>query len=43
MISAVLFLHEKAGVFQIVAICIMIVEIYLITKKGQIDPGITPP
>ena len=43
LIFAVLFLHEQVSVFQIVAICIMIVGIYLITKKGQIDAGMIPP
>jgi drug/metabolite transporter (DMT)-like permease len=43
LIFAVIFLHEKTGMFQIVAICVMIIGIYLITKKGQIDTRIIPP
>lgn len=43
LIFAILFLHEQVSVFQIVAICVMILGIYLINRKGQIDTGIAPP
>lgn len=35
LIFAVLFLHEQVGVFQIVAIGVMILGIYMINEKGQ--------
>ena len=43
LIFAILFLHEQISVFQIAAICVMILGIYLINRKGQIDTGIAPP
>lgn len=43
LIFAVLFLHEQVSIFQIIAICVMILGIYLINRKGQIDTGIAPP
>lgn len=43
LIFAVLFLHEQVSVFQIFAIGVMILGIYLINRKGQIDTGIAPP
>jgi drug/metabolite transporter (DMT)-like permease len=43
LIFAILFLHEKISEFQISAICVMIVGIYLINRKGQADASLTPP
>ena len=43
LIFAVLFLHERVSVYQIIAICVMILGIYMINRKGQIDTGIAPP
>lgn len=43
LIFAVLFLHEQVSIFQIIAICVMILGIYLINRTGQIDTGIAPP
>jgi drug/metabolite transporter (DMT)-like permease len=43
LIFAILFLHEKISTFQIIAICIMIIGIYLINRKGQVDTGMAPP
>ena len=43
LIFAVLFLHEQISAFQISAICIMIVGIYLINRKGQVDTSLVPP
>ncbi|MDE1725574.1 MAG: DMT family transporter [Thaumarchaeota archaeon] len=43
LIFAILFLHEKISEFQISAICVMIIGIYLINRKGQADTSLTPP
>ena len=43
LIFAVLFLHEQISAYQIIAICVMILGIYMINRKGQIDTGISPP
>ena len=43
LIFAVLFLHEKVSAFQIIAIGVMILGIYLMNKKGQINVEATPP
>lgn len=43
MIFAIVFLQEKISWYQIVAIGIMILGIYLINKQGKIEPGIAPP
>lgn len=43
LIFAITFLHEKISEFQILAMGIMILGVYLINKKGEIDTGIAPP
>jgi drug/metabolite transporter (DMT)-like permease len=43
LIFAVLFLHEQLSIYQIASICVMILGIYMIARKGQIDTVITPP
>lgn len=43
LIFAILFLNEKINTFQIIAICVMILGIYLINRKGHIDTGMSPP
>ena len=43
LIFAVLFLHEQVSVYQIASICVMILGIYMINRKEQIDTGIAPP
>ncbi len=43
LIFAVLFLHEQISAYQIAAIVIMLSGIYLINRKGEIEPTLTPP
>lgn len=43
LIFAVSFLHETVSVYQIIAIMVMISGVYLINKKGEIEPTLTPP
>lgn len=43
LIFAVIFLHEQVSVYQVIAISVMILGIYMINRKGQIDTGIAPP
>lgn len=43
LIFAVLFLHEQVSVYQICAIVVMISGVYLINRKGEIEPTLTPP
>ena len=43
LIFAVLFLHEQVSAYQIIAICVMILGIYMINRTGQIDAGVSPP
>lgn len=40
LIFAVVFLHEQISAYKITAICVMILGIYLISRKGQIDTKI---
>ena len=43
LIFAVLFLHEQVSMYQIAAIVVMISGVYLINRKGEIEPTLTPP
>lgn len=43
LIFAVVFLHENISMYQIIAIIVMISGIYLINRKGEIEPTLTPP
>lgn len=43
LIFAVIFLHEQISMYQIAAIVVMISGVYLINRKGEIEPTLTPP
>ena len=43
LIFAIVFLHERISVYQLIAICVMISGIYLISRKGFVDSAISPP
>ena len=43
LIFAIMFLHEQISLYQIIAICIMIIGIYLISRKGFIESAMSPP
>jgi drug/metabolite transporter (DMT)-like permease len=43
LIFAVLFLHEEVSIYQIGAIIVMISGVYLINRKGEIEPTLVPP
>ncbi len=43
LIFAIVFLHEKISMYQVIAILVMISGVYLINRKGEIEPTLTPP
>ena len=43
LIFAVIFLREQISMYQIAAIVVMISGVYLINRKGEIEPTLTPP
>lgn len=43
LIFAIVFLHEQVSLYQIIAICVMIIGICLISRKGLSDSAVSPP